>query len=280
MTSVVRLPEVKNNKNANKSAIVMSKDFLVTENSRLNSIDEQKQLSNKLTKNNSTYGLHQSILNGRLKQVKYFLKMGLKVNSKDKYGRTCLMLATLCDHEEYGLQATKLLLSFGADINVCDSLGRTCLYMAVSQKRDKLFNYLIDTHAALIDFRSKDNDGNVLLNHAAVHGSLKQVKKIMGKMKERYMELDQRNKSGYTALLLAIKNDKYSTAFTLVKEAQTSPALRDNEKYMNAIEWLSSRISANRELILNTNLTNSNIKELSQLASNSNFHQVCIIKYF
>ena len=175
MTAVVRLPEVKN---GNKSAVV-SKELFMSENSRLSSITESGQhiLPSKLNKNNSTFGLHQSILNGRLKQVKYFLKMGLKVNSKDKYGRTCLMLATLCDHEDYGLQAAKLLLNFGADINVTDTLGRTCLYMAISQKRDKLFNYLIETHSALVDFRIKDNDGNILLNHAAVHGSLKVVKK-------------------------------------------------------------------------------------------------------
>jgi len=93
-------------------------------------------------------------------------------------------------------------------------------------------------------------------------------------MKERYIELDQRNKSGYTALLLAIKNDKFLTAYVLIKETQTSPALRDNEKYLNAIEWLSNRINANRELILNTNLTNKNIKELTltQLNLNSMSH--------
>lgn len=89
-------------------------------------------------------------------------------------------------------------------------------------------------------------------------------------MKERYIDLDQRNKSGYTALLLAIKNDKFLTAYTLIKETQTSPALRDNEKYLNAIEWLSNRINANRELILNANLTNKNIKELTLTQLNLN----------
>ncbi len=49
--------------------------------------------------------LHQSILDGRLKQLHYFLKMGYNVDAKDKYGRTCLMLAALSDHEDYGKQS-------------------------------------------------------------------------------------------------------------------------------------------------------------------------------
>ena len=295
MPKLVRLPDVKNapnhlnsnsfttsnnniNNQSNSTHTHHSHSALASNDSRL--LDEQKLLATKLAKNNhnSTFGLHQSILNGRLKQVNYFLKMGLKVNSKDKYGRTCLMLATLCDHEEYGLQAAKLLISFGADLNVCDTLGRTCVYMAISQKREKLFNYFIDNHSAIIDYRSKDNDGNVLLNHAAVHGTVKMVRKIVDKMKVRYIDLDQRNKCGYTALLLAIKNDKYLTAYALVKDPTTSPALRDNEKYMNAIEWLSSRINANRDLILNTNLTSKNLSDLVQLTSNQQENRQALVK--
>lgn len=174
---------------------------------------EQVKLSH-----NSTYALHQSILDGRIKQINYFLKMGLKVNSKDKYGRTCLMLACLSDHEEYGLKVAKLLIKRSGDLNVRDSLGRTVVFMACSQRREKLFFYLMEEHSYSIDFRIRDNDGNVLLNHVALFGTNKMLKKCIEKMKERHIELDHRNNSGYSALLLAIQNDKFLNAYTLIKD--------------------------------------------------------------
>ena len=197
--------------------------------------------------NSSTFALHQSILDGRIKQVNYFLKMGSKVNSKDKYGRTCLILAALSDHEDYGLQVAKLLIKYGADLNIRDSLGRTAVYTAITENREKLFDYFFDYHSTSIDFRIKDNDGNILLNHAAVYGNRRILQKIIEKMKERKLEFDQRNNAGYSALLLAIQNDKFLNAYTLVKDAQSSIALRDNQKYLNAIEWLINRIEVYKE---------------------------------
>lgn len=145
---------------------------------------------------NSTFALHQSILDGRIKQISYFLKMGFKVNSKDKYGRTCLMLACLSDHEEYGLKVAKLLIRKGADLNIRDSLGRTVVFIACSERREKIFFYLMEEHSYSIDFRVKDNDGNVLLNHVALHGTNRMLKKVIEKMKEKRIDLDHRNNAG------------------------------------------------------------------------------------
>jgi ankyrin repeat protein len=165
-----------------------------TTNNNNNSNDDQIETVKFNT--NSTFALHQSVLDGRIKQIDYFLKMGLKVNSKDKYGRTALMLTCLSDHEQYGLKVAKLLIKRGADLNVRDSLGRTVMFIACSEKREKLFNYLMDDHGYSIDFRVKDNDGNVLLNHVALYGSNKMLKKVIEKMKEKHVELDHRNNSG------------------------------------------------------------------------------------
>jgi ankyrin repeat protein len=208
-------------------------------------------------KQNSAYALHQSILDGRLIQINYFLKMGLKADSKDKFGRTCLMLACLSDHEEYGLQVTKLLIKYGADINGQDSLGRTVVFIACSEQREKLFYYLIDNHPVSIDFSLKDNDGNILLNHVAVHGTNKMLKKVIEKMNERHFDFDQRNNLGYTALLLAIQNDKFLNSYILIKDAQCSISIKDNERYFNALEWLLNRIDHNKNLLVNNQLKNS-----------------------
>lgn len=105
------------------------------------------------------FALHQSIFEGRFKQIHYFLKLGLSANSKDKYGRTSLMIACLCDFEEYGIQVTRLLMKYGADINIKDSLGQTVAYLAVSERRDQFFDFLADNYSVSIDFKQKDNEG-------------------------------------------------------------------------------------------------------------------------
>jgi ankyrin repeat protein len=94
-----------------------------------------------------TQAMHQSILDGRLKQIEYFLELGSKVDGKDKYGRTCIMIACLSDHEAYGLKVLKLLLKNGADLNETDTLGRSVLMLCCSEKREKILNYLLDNHS-------------------------------------------------------------------------------------------------------------------------------------
>ena len=212
---------------------------------QLNSSNEQYE-NIKKTNIGSSFALHQSVLDGRLKQVNYFLKLGLNVNSKDKFGRTSLILACLCDFEEYGLQVAKLLLKYGADLNARDSLGQTAMFIACTEKREKFFDNMIDNHYYGIDFKLKDNDGNCLLNHAAIHGTHRMLRKIIERMQEKKIELDQRNNTGFSALLLAIQYDNYLSAYSLVKDGQSSPSLKDNVKYYNALEWLLERIEANK----------------------------------
>ncbi len=76
------------------------------------------------------------------------------------------------------------------------------------------------------------------------------LKKIIEKMLARKIDLDIRNKAGYSALLLAIQNDRYLNAYSLVKEGKASTSLQDNEKFKNALEWLLERIRINKNYIL------------------------------
>lgn len=154
------------------------------------------------TSSSTSSALHQSILSGRLKQVKYFLKLGINVNAKDVYGRTSLMLACLSDLEDYGLKVAKLLLNYGADMNESDYMGRSAVFLACSQKREKLVELFVVKNATLLELHQKDNDGDILLNHAAVHGTPKIVQMVLEKMKDQKLPIDERNNLGYTALLL------------------------------------------------------------------------------
>ena len=152
--------------------------------------------------NATSIALHQSILSGRLKQVKYFLKLGINSNVKDIYGRTCLMLACLSDLEDYGLKIAKLLIHYGADVNARDFMGRSAVFLACSQKREKLLEFFIDKHTVYVDFHQKDNDGDILLNHAAMYGTPKMIKLVLRQMHIQKLPVDERNNLGYTALLL------------------------------------------------------------------------------
>lgn len=215
----------------------------------------------------SSNAIHQSIMDGRLRQVNYFIQMGVNVNTKDKYHRNCLMLACLSDHEEYGIQVANLLLKSNANINMKDGRGRTPVFLACSENREKLFNLFVDSYSPLIDFRLKDNDGNALINHVAVYGSVYMLRKVIDKMNLKKIEIDQRNNLGYTALLLAIKNDKYLSAYYLIKDGLASTYLKDNEHCMNAIEWLFSRINCNKDKILNNSLESNSCLSFSRVQS-------------
>ncbi len=214
--------------------------------SGLNSSSENFHDKN-ASSNKPAFALHQAILDGRLKQVTYFLQMGVNANSKDKYGRTALMVACLCDFEDYGIQVAKLLLKYGADLNARDKRGQTVAYIACSEQRDKFFDFLIDNYSISIDYRQKDNDGNCLLNYIATCGSTRMLRKVIDEMHARKIDMDMRNLAGYSALLLAIQSDNYLNAYVLIKCGHSSPSLQDNEKYFNALEWLMERIRVNKE---------------------------------
>jgi ankyrin repeat protein len=157
----------------------------------------------------SAAALHQSIMDGRLKQVQYLLKLGSRSNTKDIFGRTSLMLACLCDHEDYGYKVAKLLIEYGADLNIQDHLGRTAVFMACIEKREKIIELFVDQNPLLIDYRLCDVDGNTLINYAAMHATPKSLKSIVNKMIKMYIPVDMRNNAGYTAFLLVSRLTLY-----------------------------------------------------------------------
>lgn len=180
--------------------------------------------------------LHQAVLDGRIHQVRLLVsKHHANVDCRDLNGRTPLMLSCMLDNEERGLKMTTLLLKEGAYLNTRDHYGRTALTYACMASREAIIEYII--HEDALDINEPDNDGNTPLHHAAISGNPRIVELIVDAFKKFSLDIDTRNKLGYTALLLACKNGNFASGHILMTHGNASPTLRDNECYMDASNW-------------------------------------------
>lgn len=179
--------------------------------------------------------LHQAVLDGRLHQVRLLVeKHGVGVDVKDVYDRTPLMLTSMVD-EEAGSKMARILISSGADLGIRDHMGRTALSMACLHGREKIVNEILKKD--ILNINEPDNDGNTPLHHAASSGNPSIVKYLSELFVKFGLDVDTRNKLGYTALLLACRNGHFVSAHHLIAQGQASPNLRDGETYLNATEW-------------------------------------------
>ena len=181
--------------------------------------------------------LHQAVLDGRIHQVRLLVnKHRVNVDCKDMFGRTPLMLACLLDNEEYGLKMAKIFLRASAFVNVRDNMNRTALSYACMKGKLSIVKLLL--REDLVDVHAPDNDGNTCLCHSAL-SACPDIIKIMTEVYTRFgIETDARNAAGYTPLLLACKYGHCVSAHTLMKDGKASPSLRDNEFFLNSLEWV------------------------------------------
>ena len=198
---------------------------------------EARQLAAVARKRPIKTALHQAVLDGRLHQVRLLVdKHGGDVDSQDLHGRTPLMLACMLDNEEDGLKMVRIFMRAGAYPNVKDNMNRTAIHYACIKGREEIVRIFLKDD--ITDIAVADNDGNTPLIHAALSGNPELVV-IMVDICEKFgMKVDERNTSGYTALLLACKYGHYASAYTLLTRGHAQPLLRDNEFYLNASEWL------------------------------------------
>lgn len=179
--------------------------------------------------------LHQAVLDGRLHQVRLLVeKHGVGVDVRDVYGRTPLMLTSMVD-EDTGAKMAKILIAAGSDMSLRDNMGRTALSLVCMNGREKIVDEIL--RKDILNINEPDNDGNTPLHHAAASGN-PNIVKLLGELFVKFgLDIDTRNKLGYTALLIACRNGHFVSAHFLLSNGQASPALRDGETYLNASEW-------------------------------------------
>ena len=181
--------------------------------------------------------LHQAVLDLRIHQVRLLVeKHGANVDSRDIYGRTPLMLACLLDNTEYGMKMMRIFLRANAFINIKDNMKRTALHYACMKGRLHMTQKL--THDDIIAINDGDNDGNTPLILAALSGNPHIVEHIVGLVLQFGLSCDERNKLGYTALMLACKYGHYVSAYILLTKGGASSNLRDNEFFLTPAEWV------------------------------------------
>ncbi|KAK3592138.1 hypothetical protein CHS0354_019427 [Potamilus streckersoni] len=179
--------------------------------------------------------LHQAVLDGRLHQVRLLVAKHIaNVDCKDMYGRTPLMLSALVD-ESVGHKMARIFIKAGAALNLRDNMGRTALAYACMNGHEMVVDEIL--REDVLNISEQDNDGNSPLHHAAMSGNPNVVAILSEYFVKFGLDIDARNKLGYSPLLLSCKYGHFSAAYTLLTKGKASPVIRDGESYLNASEW-------------------------------------------
>ena len=101
--------------------------------------------------------LHVAVEYANFEMVKYLISKGAKVNSKDKVGRTPLLML---DDDEIGLEIFRILVKNGANLNLRDEDGQTPLMIACDDENIDLVKLLLDAGA---NPNIKDDEGETAL---------------------------------------------------------------------------------------------------------------------
>lgn len=100
----------------------------------------QKSISESSSRAVTTRALIRASLEGNMETVKRAVKQGMEVDSRDKAGRTPLMMAAYNGHSEI----VRFLLKKGADPNKADKQGRTPLIFASSGSYPQTVKLLLE----------------------------------------------------------------------------------------------------------------------------------------
>ncbi|EDV23489.1 uncharacterized protein TRIADDRAFT_58161 [Trichoplax adhaerens] len=181
--------------------------------------------------------IHQAIVDGRVHQLRLLARIGANLNAREeRYGRTPIITASLLINEDLAVAICQILLKHKCDCNTKDSSGRTALAHVASLGREKVALYLLDD--INIDLSVTDSDGNTPLILACQSGNAVIVASMVKKMIQSSMDVNTRNKDGFTAILMAAKHGHRYCERILRHQGQALVDIRDNIKFYNVDDWL------------------------------------------
>jgi uncharacterized protein len=138
--------------------------------------------------------------------VSLLLARGAKVDARDGFGRTPLLIAARLGDTE----TARRLLDHGADVNATASANFTPLHWAVHLGRRDLFNLLLDFGA---DVNALSIHGESPLHLAATQGS----SEMIGRLTALGADLNIRGRDGQTPLMLAKGSNNDEAAALLIR---------------------------------------------------------------
>ena len=140
--------------------------------------------------------------------------------------------------------------------NVSDQFGCHLLMYVLRYQRFRLLDFLLQEVTVDLNFAARDRHGNTILHYAVVYArdQTQIMEKLIDKFKQFKIEVDQRNSSGFTPLLLGkVKNlslqgrstpflaifcGRYDLVMLLLTKTEASPFVRDDVQLKNLIDYL------------------------------------------
>ncbi|XP_071095400.1 ankyrin repeat domain-containing protein 50-like [Haliotis cracherodii] len=193
-----------------------------------------------LVDNNSDKNLHVACFGGHVEMVEYLLSQNTAaINTRGHFGRTPVMIAAEYGHREaFDLLVRKgadvflvddsndtilhvacfgghvemvqyLLSKITVDINCKGNYGRTPVMVAAEKGHRKTFDLLVKQGA---DVSLVDDNGYNILHLASLAGRVQMVTYLIS---HEYVDLNGKNKFGYTAAMIAA-NEKHKAVFDIL----------------------------------------------------------------
>lgn len=140
--------------------------------------------------------------------VARFIGIGTPLETRDRDGRTALMLATRANHVE----VARILIDAGADVNAKDRIADSPYLFAAAEGRLEILHMTLRRGA---DLASTNRYGGTGLIPAAHHGHVETVYALL----RTKIDIDHINRLGWTALLEAVILGDGSPSYVEIVEA-------------------------------------------------------------
>jgi ankyrin repeat protein len=186
--------------------------------------------------------LHWAAFKGRVKVAQVLLDHVANTKLETDEGGTALHLVSRgeCDSEEQGVSTARLLLERGVDVNARRKDGWTALHWAAFNGRVKVTQVLLDYGA---NTKSETDGGETALHIVSrgIYDSQEQGVRTALLLLERGVDVNARDKNGWTSLLLAAFNGRVEVTKVLLdhganakletKEGDTALHIMSEVKY-------------------------------------------------
>ncbi|XP_061165950.1 uncharacterized protein LOC133174860 [Saccostrea echinata] len=135
---------------------------------------------------------------GYFQQVRFFIDLGIDIDSPNGNQRTPLMLCSVMEPEEWGTGIARLLIEKGALLDCVDRYGMNAMHLACIYGRVELARILLN--ALDFDLTEGDKWGNTVLHYALRAGSVPLVRLVVHAHKKYKIQMDRKNRDGLSAL--------------------------------------------------------------------------------